>query len=229
MLADYYADLQRIERWLADAEGFREQVERGAASQATNLSNVLTFIGLQSRVFGGAAPAELQIGLGEEGGITAVSVEDVDTIITLLEERRAATEEEIGERLAQLATIAPTELELASSSALISRITTLDEEIQELESALIEQQDRERRLMQARDLAWETYQSLLRKEAEVEVAAQTDNTEVRAAGGAVPPEEPAGPGRLVSTAIAGLLGAMLSIMFILGKVSWEAGKDNVSV
>ena len=61
----------------------------------------------------------------------------------------------------------------------------------------------------ARDLAWETYTILARKEAELGIVAQTGGTEVRFATPAVPPQYPIGSKKKQNVAIAGALGLML--------------------
>jgi len=88
---------------------------------------------------------------------------------------------------------------------------TLQREILQLQEELEREQARKRELTQARDLAWETYQTLARKEAEVGVAVQVTDTEVRLAVRAFKPEEPVAPKKKLNIAIAGVLGVMVGV------------------
>ena len=88
---------------------------------------------------------------------------------------------------------------------------TLQREILQLQEELEREQARKRELTQARDLAWETYQTLARKEAEVGVAVQVTDTEVRFAVPAVEPKRPVAPKKKLNIAIAGVLGLMVGV------------------
>jgi len=110
----------------------------------------------------------------------------LDTLISVLEARR----EEVG--------------------ALIGE-GSLQQEILKLQEQLERERARQRELTQARDLAWETYQTLARKEAEVQVATQVRDTEVRFAVPAVEPKYPVAPKKKLNVAIAGVLGLMVGV------------------
>jgi uncharacterized protein involved in exopolysaccharide biosynthesis len=84
-------------------------------------------------------------------------------------------------------------------------------------------------LVQARDLAWNTYQSLLRKQAEALIVSQTTGTEVIFASSAIQPDQPSGLGRLFKTIIAAVLAAgAVSVVLILDKW-WQRGQNGISV
>ncbi len=80
-----------------------------------------------------------------------------------------------------------------------------------MQEQLEREEARKRELTQDRDLAWETYRTLARKEAEVGVAVQVTNTEVRFAVTAVEPKEPVAPKKMLNIAIAGMLGLMVGV------------------
>jgi uncharacterized protein involved in exopolysaccharide biosynthesis len=93
--------------------------------------------------------------------------------------------------------------------ALTQAIDKLQEELRDLQARLEKEQATKQELTRARDLAWETYTILARKEAELGIAAQTGGTEVRLATLAVPPQYPVRPKKKQNVAIAGAMGLML--------------------
>ena len=76
-------------------------------------------------------------------------------------------------------------------------------------------------LTQARDLAWETYQALAKKQKEVGITLGSTGTEVRLAGGAVVPGEPAGTSGLVVTLVAVMIGGMLAVFGVTAVFWWR--------
>jgi len=212
VLADYYNDLQQIERWLADARALRAQVEAGSGSAAANTGDALALIFLRSKALGGSGglPVQLQVDM-TAGQSESVQLADVDTLIEVLETRRTETQEQIDALTATLVAEEPEEVTVEPDNLLNVRITTLNAEILALQEELEAQQAQQRELQEARDLAWSTYQTLVRKQVEVDVASQTTGTEVRLAASAVPPENPVSPRKMVNTAVAGALGLMLGV------------------
>jgi len=61
-------------------------------------------------------------------------------------------------------------------------------------------------------VAWETYQTLARKEAEVEVSAQATDTEARFAVRAVEPKSPVVSKKKLNIAMAEVLGLMVGVL-----------------
>jgi len=212
-LADYYATKQGLDRLIADAKALREQQQKGGSSSPT--ANGLSILLLQANAFLASTslpiqpstalspqpstslpiqpftglPIQLQLSLGQTIGLEASAeeqVQDLDTLIAVLEARR----EEL--------------------QSLISK-GALQQEILQLQEQLEREQARQRELTQARDLAWETYQTLARKEAEVQVATQVTDTEVRFAVPAVEPKHPVAPKKKLNIATAGVLGLMVGV------------------
>ena len=95
----------------------------------------------------------------------------------------------------------------------------LDQLEAKLEAETARRQDLERR----RDLAWETYATLAKKEAEVIVAAQSGGTEVRLASRAVPPSSSSAPRKSLNVAVGGALGLVLGAF---GAFAIEWWQDN---
>ncbi len=225
VLADYYGDLQQIERWLADARALRAQVEAGSGSAAADTGNALALIFLRSKALGGSGglPVQLQVDLaGAQSG--SVQIADVDALIKVLEARRTETQERIDALTVGLATDKPNEVTIGSDNPLIARIASLDANIMLLEAELEAENAQRQELQQARDLAWDTYQTLARKQAEVEITSEVTGTEVRLAASAVPPEKPVNPRKWQNAAVAGALGLMLGV-FGAFAVEWWQGDD----
>jgi len=196
-LSDYYATKRGLDRLIADAEALGAQLREGASSSpmATSLSILL----LQANAFMASTglplqpstnlPLQLQLSLGQMAsleGSAGEQIQGLDTLIAVLEARRGEVQALIGEM-------------------------SLQREILQLQEQLEREQARQRELTQARDLAWETYQTLARKEAEVQVATQVTDTEVRFAVPAVEPKHPVAPKKKLNIAIAGVLGLMVGV------------------
>jgi uncharacterized protein involved in exopolysaccharide biosynthesis len=88
----------------------------------------------------------------------------------------------------------------------------LTEEIATIQAQQEEEMARERELTAARDLAWETHQTVARKVAETGVAEELSGSEVRMATQALPPDRPVSPSRPKNTAIAGGLGLLVGLV-----------------
>ncbi len=98
-----------------------------------------------------------------------------------------------------------------AAAPLTQAIDKLQEELRSLQAELEKEQAARQELTRARDLAWETYTTLARKEAELSIAARTGGTEVRFATPAVAPQNPVSPRKKLNVAIAGAVGLMLGV------------------
>lgn len=79
-------------------------------------------------------------------------------------------------------------------------------------------------LQQDRDLAWQAYTTLLAKAQEIDVAAASEDIEVRFASPALPPETPVAPRKLFNVAVAGALGLMLGVFGAFALEWWQGGE-----
>lgn len=109
------------------------------------------------------------------------------------------------EGLDQVVTYSTTEAPMTKA------INQLQQEVNQLNAELEEVSAYKQELTRARDLAYETYKSLARKVAEVDVAAQSKSTEVKFAVPAVPPRAPVAPRRMMNTLLASVVGLMLMV------------------
>ena len=230
VLADYYADLIQLEQLLADARALHSQLQDKVASSSAEMGDALAVMFLRAKASASSAsmPVQLQISLQEGTGATAdQQAEDVKALIAVLEARQEETQAHIDGFSSQL--LVSTEYELvASADDPINRlISQYSREVLELQVQLERENARKRELTQDRDLAWETYQTLARKEAEVGVAVQVTDTEVRFAVPAVEPKEPVAPKKVLNIAIAGVLGLMVGVFgaFFIEFLEGGGGRD----
>ena len=216
-LADYYAAKQGLDRLMGDAKALRDQLRKRPSS--STVSDLLTLL-LQANAFmvstslplqpstslplqpstslplqpSTSLPLQLQLSLGQMAGLEGSAEDqlgDLDTLISVLEARREEVQSLISEG-------------------------SIQQEVLQLQEELEREEARKRELTQARDLAWETYQTLARKEAEVGVSAQVTDTEVRFAVPAVEPKKPVAPRNKLNVAMAGVLGLMVGVFGAFG-------------
>jgi uncharacterized protein involved in exopolysaccharide biosynthesis len=227
VLAQHYADLQRIESWLLAAQSLRQQVVVDGSSSGAALGNQLSYLALQSQIYGAmgvedfTTPVELQVALA---GDTAVSPADVDNLLTVLEQRRLDTLAQI-EGLADDLLPGSNPVDVTAERPLQAATAGLTQQIAALQAELIAQESERDELAAARQLAWETYQSLTRRQAETEIAAQTVGSEVRVASRAAVPERPASRGRLTNMALAFMVALFFSSAVVLGIKWWNEVND----
>ncbi len=191
-LADYYTTKQQLDRLIADARALRDQLRQGNSSSPTGTGNGLSIMLLQASAFtllSPGLPVQLQLAFNERASLEGSAEEqahNLEALLSILEVRREEVQSRIDER-------------------------TFQQEILQLQEQLEREEARKRELTQARDLVWETYQTLARKEAEVGVAVQVTDTEVRFAVPAIEPKYPVGPKKRQNIAIAGVLGLMVGV------------------
>jgi uncharacterized protein involved in exopolysaccharide biosynthesis len=181
----------------------------------------LALIALRSRIFGGSGETTiLQVDL-VSGPADPVQVEDVDAIIEVLETRRAETQTNIETLSISFAAVAPAELVIDEDHPISQQIAELDAGLLILREDLAVQGAQQRELTQVRDLAWQTYQALAKKEQEVAVAAGSTGTEVRLASNSAVPDEPAGTSGLRLVIVALVVGGMLAAMGVMAVYWWR--------
>jgi succinoglycan biosynthesis transport protein ExoP len=191
-LADYYATKRQLDRLIADAEALRDQLRQEASPSLTGTGTSLSIVLLQASAFtllSPELPVQLQLTFDESDGLRGSAeeqVQDLNALLSILETRREEVQRLINEG-------------------------ALQQEILQLQGQLEREEARRQELTSARDLAWETYDTLARKEAEVGVASQVTDTEVRFAVPAVEPKSPVAPKKKLNIAIAGVLGLMVGV------------------
>lgn len=202
MHADYLADQRQIAYIIQDIRGLREQLSRQPSEQTVSLADQLTALFLEIKAFNAHASAPIQLQVDSAATLSekspAEQIDFLDDLVRVLEEKSA----EIDVRLA----------------ALEPEILSLQKQLQEIYT----EKDR---LARARDVAQETYMTLARKVEEARIAAEDTAGEVRIASRAAVPEKPASPRKLLNTAVAGVLGLMLSVFGAFVTGWWQQGAE----
>jgi uncharacterized protein involved in exopolysaccharide biosynthesis len=100
---------------------------------------------------------------------------------------------------------------LVEDTPLTQQIARMEEEVRELQAELKHLKSIKKDLEQTRDLAWQTYATLSTKEAELALASQSVESEIRFAVESVPPRTSEGTGTMTTVALAGAVGLMLAV------------------
>jgi len=225
ILTGYYSELAIIEQLLDDARTLREQVQYESASTAANTGNALALLLLRSQAFAGDAGANVQLQISLAQSAEPITTADVDSLIAVLESRQVKTQVRIDTLAAQLLTDPQVSAEELSQDDPISQlIEQYSNEALALTAQLEAEQARQRELTQARDLTWETFTTVARKAEEARIATASGNGEVSLASRASVPTEKVGPKRALNTALAGMLGLMLSAFGALAMNWWRNDK-----
>ena len=140
---------------------------------------------------------------------------------SLLETRRAETESNIESLSISFASVEPAEMVIVENHPISQQIAELDSGLLILREKLVAQTAQQQELAQARDLAWQTYQALAKKEQEVAVAAGSTGTEVRLASNSAVPDGPVGISNLMTTLLAAIAGGMLALSTLIVVFWWR--------
>ena len=100
-------------------------------------------------------------------------------------------------------------------------------ELLELEQQLEQEHGREQQVLDERNLALKTYQTLNTKLSEAQVAAQSPGSQVRLAMPAIEPRHPIAPRKLLNGMIGGLLGLLCGLAGTVVLELQHAGKEPV--
>jgi succinoglycan biosynthesis transport protein ExoP len=185
---DYLADQRMATYIIRDIEGLRAQLAEQTGDQAVSLADSITALFLQIKAFNAQASTPLQLQIQSSA---ALSDKSLPKQMAFLDDLVATLQ--------------------AKSTESDNRLTQLEPQILALQRQLQEINVEGDQLTRARDLARETYVTLARKLDESRIAAQEDNGMLQVGSYASTPEKPAGPRRLMNTAVAGMLGLMVGI------------------
>jgi capsular polysaccharide biosynthesis protein len=140
--------------------------------------------------------------LSDLAAATDTTWEDSDLLTSL---HQAAAD------LSQVSTLGLLSGLLTETSSLDATIEELEAEVRELQAKLETETATRQQLVQARDLAWETYTTMARKLAEVSAGSAMQGTIVRFAAPAALPAEPVSRKLLQTAALAGAVAFMLAV------------------
>jgi len=199
-LEDYYAAERSLERLLADAKTLRESLGEGAPSSTTARNSLaLLLLRAKASTLFSSLPVEPQVSPG------------LPAELQVLLDQQIQTAEHPAQQLSELDTlIANLEVRQEQVQALIDE-GYLQQEILKLQEQLEREHATQRELTSTRDLAWDAYQVIVRKVAEVGMAAQAEETLVRLAVPATEPENPIRPRKKLNTLLGSVVGAMLAV------------------
>ncbi|MGD2158476.1 MAG: Wzz/FepE/Etk N-terminal domain-containing protein [Anaerolineales bacterium] len=219
-LIEYYDNRKLLMTQLKlEAGALIEQLNRGNQSSAGETGIALAVLVSNANTFGYESGVNLDIQLADLSTIQDSELAyqgDLDLLIQQAEEEILKADEQLT-RLSQ-------EVVQGETSKLADETAT---QLQELEAQLESETAFMQELTSDRDLAWEAYQALLEKETEIKTASQA-NVEVALASQAIPPQEPTPRGTIRNTMIAGILGGMLAVFWILANVWWRSSDLNLS-
>ncbi len=214
-LALNYALLQRYRSQLTDVQGLLAQLNAGGDPATSSLAILL----LKTEILdaGRALPGNLQLQLGElTAQTTEAQLADLAALETMLMTRIDDLERAIADEYTSLSndmSYGFMTVNVDDPADFVNvTVARLQGEIQSLQAELEAQQARRRELISERDLAWESYQTLARREAELRVDREVPDSEVRFTAPATVPLSPTGPRRAMNTAIAAAVGGMLAVV-----------------
>lgn len=213
-LARDYNQKWQYESQINDIQAMRAQLTEGG-DPATN---ALAIFLMKGEIFETSGELASGVLLQMEGPITQTAeaqTADLDALEAVL----SARIETLDAAIAGAYTALAGEMDYGFETIAIDDETdfvnmTLDSlrtEIQTLQAELESQEAQRRELNSERDLAWESYQKLARREAELRVDREVPDSEVRFAAPAAVPQSPASPQKLMNTAIAGVAGGMIGV------------------
>ncbi len=205
---------KQFERQLVDVRRMQDQLNEGGDPE----SNALALFLLKSAIFetSGSLPGNLQLSLdGPIAQAQETQIADLRALEASLIRQIATLDATITqdyETLTQNTTYGYEAIVVDDPEDFVNATRDgLQAEVQNLRAQLEAEQARERELTAQRDLAWESYQTLARREAELRVDRELPESEVRLATPATVPLSPVSPQRLRNTALAGAVGAMLGV------------------
>ena len=229
---------QAMEELQEQATALKGQLESGNRSAAGNIGDALAVIlarmnaissksvisSIQSSTTAPSPQGQTSNVLPQQNAIINLQIDgdfpsdgtvgyssDIDAIIELAKEEKNKADENIQQLMQQAVNPDSSRLEV---------ITRAGDEIQALEQQLEAAKSTELELTSNRNLAWEAYQALSQKEAEIKNATLTNNP-VTLASLAVVPKTPDPRGTIQKTAIAGVVGVIIATIFVVGLYWWR--------
>jgi uncharacterized protein involved in exopolysaccharide biosynthesis len=238
------AELVRANSLLRDAADMRAQIrlagEAGAPTSQTALILLKARMFAQGPRVAGVADTSLPASLDIMPGTETVSaddlVKDLDALVSTLESRRDQLEADLGTLSQALvsgekwsmvpldASILPQYSAESSSAGALAEleqtIATYQQKLNDARAALAQQERRLLDLQGQRDLAWQSYDTLVRKQAELAISEQTVGARVRLAA-AAPAPEAVKRQTARNLGLAGAAGLLLGILVVWVRDLWR--------
>jgi len=220
---DYYVTitdtLKQVSSLLIEARSLQAQVNSVASPPAAALGDQLAIIIFRAAAFtrGSDLGTQLQLSLDPQTLVAAspeARGQAIGSLVDVLEARQRLLHEII-EGYSDAVLQGPESGLSTATSSTAEEIRRYAQEVLVLQSQLESERATWRQLTKARDIAWETYSTLQKKAAEIQVAAQFTNTAVRLASLAGEPRHPAWPRKKLTIGLAGVLSLLAGLATVL--------------
>ena len=149
------------------------------------------------------------------GGTPDAYIKDLDNLIQLAKDEMANADENL-KNLGQ-------EVIQGQGYDLISQTAS---QVQNLQTQLERVKARERELTSQRDLTWKAFEALAQKQTEIKTTVPTSDQVTLAVQG-IPPQKPTSRGTIRNVLIAGVLGLMVGVVWVLGAQWWRSSKQPI--
>lgn len=199
--ADYLADKRAITYLVQDIQGLRSQLAQQPDDQPTSLADNLTSLYLQIKAFNAETLTPIQL-----------QISDAEMLSTKSQAEQIAFLDDLVKTLNHRST----EID-ASMAELEPQVLDLQRQLQEIATE-------SEQLHRAHNLASETYATLSRKLEEARITVQEHKGMLQIGSYATVPEEPTSPRKMINTALAGVVGIMLSTG---GVFAWEWWRESI--
>ena len=184
--------LQQYHRQLADVTTMRDQLAGGGDAASGTLSVALLKAQLLDVERG--LPAELSLQLPASSQDGTVQLADLDALKAVLTDAISRLQASVDEQTQSISQVSyGMDLVDQTNDPVTLRLTGLQTEVQDLQSQIEAQTSKKEQLTLTRDLAWDSYNTLARKEAELRIANDLPASEVRFAAPAATPIHPVSP------------------------------------
>ena len=208
--------LQQYHRQLADVTTMRDQLAGGGDAASSTLSVALLKAQLLDVERG--LPAELSLQLPASSQDSTVQLADLDALKAVLTDAISRLKASVDEQTQSISQVSyGMDLVDQTNDPVTLRLTGLQTEVQDLQSQIEAQTSKKEQLTLTRDLAWDSYNTLARKEAELRIANDLPASEVRFAAPAATPTHPVSPKTnliLAAGAAGGLVFAVLAAFLL---------------
>ncbi len=216
--------INQTEQLLLDAQALKTQLAAVQAASPLTPGEQFSLFSLESQALapGAAVSITLQLDgswLVQEDLTAGQAVAELDRLAQTLEASRAAAQAELTARSATLLT-GDELLTSGPNDPAAASIQSLQAEINGLQAELTRYQMQKQDLLDNRSVAKDTYLTLQRKAAEVQILSQLVGVEVQVAAEAKVPEEPAFPRPLLTTALGLFAGGLAGLALAFVAEMW---------
>jgi uncharacterized protein involved in exopolysaccharide biosynthesis len=193
--AEYLTAQRNATYTIQDIRGLRAQLAEQPSTQPISVADSLTALLIQIKAFNAQSVTPIELQIDSTDPLTDRSLSEQIAFLDNLEATLRTTSSEIDKRLSDLE----------------PQILDLQQQLQELASERAQLSD-------ARELTVETYKTLARRVDEARISAQAGNSVLTVGSYAAVPETPAGPHKMLNTAVGMALGLAtgLAVALFLG-------------